>query len=166
MRARYLWLALLLACAPAPLAAQGPGPGPETRHHKPMHGPVEKLLQNRSELRLSDEQVSRLEQIDARMRDRNRPYVQRLIELRRSSHFDPHRRREEMTPEQRAEFDRRVAEVRPLLEKIHQNNWAAMKEVGSVLNPEQKARVREMLRDSRERHERDDSSGHHRGRGL
>ena len=165
MRARYLWLALLLACAPAPVVAQRPGPGPEAQHRKPMHGPVEKLLQNRAELQLSAEQVSRLEQIDARMRDRNRAYVQRLIELRRGSHFEPHVRREEMTPEQRAEFDRRVAEVRPLLEKIHANNWAAMKEVGSVLNPEQKARVREMLRDTRERHERDDSDGHRGGRG-
>jgi hypothetical protein len=131
-----------------------------------MHGPVEKLIRNRVELQLTDEQVSRLEQVDARMRERNRPYVQRLIELRHGSHFEPHARREEMTAEQRAEFDRRVAEVRPLLDRIHENNRAAMKEVGAVLNPEQKARLRVMLRESRERHERADSAGrrHERGR--
>ena len=89
-----------------------PGPGQEPPHRKLMHGPVEKLIAHRAELQLTDEQVSRLEEIDARMRERNRPYVQRLIQLRHDSHFDPHVRREEMTPEQRAEFERRVAEVR------------------------------------------------------
>jgi hypothetical protein len=127
---------------------------------------VEKLIRHRADLQLSTEQVARLQEIDARMRERNRPYVQKLLELRHGSHFDPHVRREEMTPQQRAEFDRRVAEVRPLLERIRENNRAAMKEVGSVLTPEQKTRLRDLLRNSKDRHERADSDGERRGRGL
>lgn len=158
MRARYIPLALLLALAPLPSLAQGGPPGPGERRAGGRHGPVEKLIGNREALGLSDDQIARLQEIDDRLRERNRPFVQKLIEMRRGSHFDPRVKRGEMTPDQRAEFDRRIDEVRPLLSRIHENNVAAMREVGGVLTAEQKERIRSLLEEGKRRHERDRSA--------
>jgi len=151
---KYICLALVLAAAPARLMAQeGRSQGaPKWGHHG--KGPVEMLLRERAELNLTDAQVVRLKEIDARMVERNRPYVQQLTAMRRALPAELRGSPREMTEEQRAAFREKMKAAKPLFERIHENNHAAMREVGEVLNAEQKARVREMLRkkgDSRER---------------
>jgi hypothetical protein len=152
----WLWLALALMVAPAPLAAQqSPDTAPAAPHHWSRgHGPVEKLLRHRAELNLSAAQVARLEEINQRMEERNRPLVRQLVEMRREWGPEFRRSRREMTPEQREELHRRMKEARPLFERIHENNRAAMREVGEVLNEEQKVMVREMVRKAHEKHGR------------
>lgn len=157
----WLWLALALMLAPAPLAAQqSQDTARAAPHHWARgHGAVEKLLRHRAELNLSAAQVARLEEINERMEEHNRPLVRQLVEMRR--HWGPEfrRSRREMTPEQRAELSRRMEAARPLMEKIHENNRAAMREVGELLNTEQKAAVRKMLHKGKHRHEQ-----HRRGK--
>lgn len=153
----WTWLALALMAAPAPLAAQQTSQDTASAapsHWSRGHGPVEKLLRHRADLNLSEAQVARLEEINRRMEERNRPLVRQLVEMRRQWGPEFRRSRHDMTPEQRAELSRRMEEARPLVEQIHENNRSAMREVGEVLNPEQKASVREMLRRSKEHHEK------------
>lgn len=136
MRPYILLLAALLLAAPA--AAQRGPDGPP-----PRHGPVEILLRNEAELGLTPAQTERLEEIRRAMEERNRPLVARLMEIRQGVH--PRRPAEPPTPAQRAELRRAAREARPLMQQIRANNRAAMREVGALLTPEQKERVRELV---------------------
>jgi hypothetical protein len=139
-RVILVWLAaLLVALAPDSLPAQ-------QARGMLQHSPVDRLIEQREAFALSAEQVARLQVIDRRMEEVNRPLVQRLLELRGGDPVRP----EEMTPEQREAFRARVEQARPLMQQIRRNNHEAMREVGTVLNDEQKAKVREHLRQRRE----------------
>lgn len=151
--APLLLMALLLA--PFPLVAQTGGTSPPAVEAKAQkRGPIEALLEHREALRLSGEQVARLTQIDAQMRERNRPLVEQLVRMRREIRGDTPR--SALTPEQRAEQRQRLEVARPLMEQIRQNNHEAMRQVGEVLNEEQKQQVRTMLENRRDRHDRGD----------
>lgn len=163
MKLRFLMLALLAALAlPFELAAQQRGGDPGRRHlHEVDRGPVENLLRNREALRLSEEQVVRIREIGVRLDEQNRPYVQRLMALRREVkaklEAQPDLAREEREAMVRTSFEA----ARPSLEQIHQNNRAAMRELGALLAPEQKSTLKEILNRGRDR---DGNSGDRNGR--
>jgi|SRR5690606_317169 len=163
MKIRGLLLILALASAPAEVAAQGhrePGAAEHSRS-----GPVEMLLRDRTRLELSAAQVERLEAIERRMEERNRPLVTRLVQMRRDIHSEFHGRDRELEPAEREEYQRRVERAKPLLREIRENNRAAMREVGEVLTSEQKERLREMLRTLHERRRADEKGGRRRDHG-
>lgn len=145
-----LFFGLTLAALPAQLQAQGEAPLPprEERASPDKHShrsPVEMLLRRRAELELSDDQVVRLQAIDQRMDDRNRPHVEQLVAMRRALPVELRGSYRAMTDAQKSDFRERMKEARPIMEKIHENNLSAMREVGEILTADQKARVRTIL---------------------
>jgi hypothetical protein len=140
-------LLLGLGLAPLSLAAQqssppqGQGqPSGRERFFRPGDpGPVQFLLRNRAELRLTAEQVVKLQEIDRRMAERNQPFVAQLVQMRRQ--LTPPRRGQEPTPEQRQAFEAQMKAAEPLLKKIQENNVVSMREVREILSEEQKAKI-------------------------
>lgn len=148
-----LWLALVAMAMPAASAQSGHS-RPDGSSHSSRGadaGPIPELLRHRAELGLNAEQAKALREIDRKMEVQNRPFVEKLLRIRRGMHVRPGVKPSEMTAEERKEFEGRMAEARPLWEKIRENNHAAMREVGDVLNSEQKTQLKELLRKSREK---------------
>jgi hypothetical protein len=151
MRPHLVLLALGLLLAPAPLAGQAGGaPAPDDRA-RGRHGPVELLLQNQADLALTRDQVVRLEAIQRRMDQRNRPLVERMMTIRREIRQYTAAAPQGTDPQASPETQQRVEEARALMRQIRENNRAAMKEVGGVLTEEQKVRVRTLIRAQEER---------------
>ena len=123
-------------------------------------GPVRALLELRSRLSLTDEQVTRLNGIDAELQVQNEPLVARLMQVRRD--IRQLGRRSEFTPEQRARYDVLVAEARPLMRQIRENSHAAMRQIGTVLTDFQRGQLSEIIRESDR--DRDDDDNHGRRR--
>jgi hypothetical protein len=137
-----LVLAPLTAAAQQPSRSQGPQQGPQSsrdRFFRDDPGPVQFLLRNRAELRLTAEQVVKLQEIDRQMEERNQPYVTELVRMRRQ--LTRPRRGQEPTPEQRQAFEAQMRAAEPLLKKIQENNMASMGRVREVLSDEQKAKI-------------------------
>jgi hypothetical protein len=112
-------------------------------------GPIDMLLNVRSEIGLTPDQIVRLERIDARMDAMNRPLVDRLGEIRkRTRSLGP---RAEHNTEQRAQYESLMTEARPIMREISRNNRTAMEQVGEVLTDGQRARVADMIRERVER---------------
>jgi len=127
-------------------------------------GPITILLGLEEELGLTPEQVTRLKEIDVRMDGVNQPLVDRLMEIRSRIHELGPRR--EMTPEERALFDSYVAEARPLMREISENNEAAMKEVGEILTREQKDTIARLLKERYQNRERSGGTSRSDDRGI
>jgi hypothetical protein len=150
----FILLLLGLALAPLPLAAQQQGQQPGQQQGQRQStgrfvrlgdsGPVQFLLRNRAELKLTAEQVTRLEEVDREVEAKNRQYVTQLVQIRREL---PRGRGREPTTEQRQLFD---AQMKPLLMKIDENWKVAMRQVmGQVLTEEQKARIPALIENER-----------------
>lgn len=108
-------------------------------------GPVRALLELRTRLDLTDDQVTRLNAIDADLQSRNDPLVTRLVEVRRD--IRALGRRSEFTPDQKARYDVLIGEARPLMRQIRDNTNAAMRQIGTVLTDFQRGQLSEILRD-------------------
>lgn len=144
MRAPMIVLALGLLAAPAnSLVAQGPqgagrgGPG----------GPVAALLENRAELGLSAEQVTRLEAIRAELDRKNQPVQEQLRQLR--GDLPRERPSAAPTPEQRESFRAQREQARPLMEQMRANAREAAEQARAVLTDQQRGRAESLLRDRR-----------------
>lgn len=154
-----LLLALTGGAFTAASAQNGSRPGESergqqqgTQHRRNNEaGAVPKLLRHRADLGLTDDQVEKLRAIDRRLDEQNRPYVQQLIKIRHDMKVRSGVKPEDMTDEEREELRSHLAQARPLWEQISKNNHAAMREVGDVLNDEQKSQLRDLLRKPRER---------------
>lgn len=159
-------VAASLAAAPA-IAAQDRAPQPRReqgdsarRMHAPgrmmgarmMAGPAERLLEHRSELALTADQVRRLEQIRDTRAAADKPHQETLRKLRETRReargnaaprdsAEPRRARGEAPPEARA-----------AMEALRTSREAARKEAVAVLTPEQREKAHEMMEDRRERH--------------
>ncbi len=162
MRFSSFLVMLALIFAPAPLvaqAAQAPSPRPPVvREALEQRSPLAAVLRQREVLRLTPEQVVRLEAINQRMIEQNRPLVRQLLEIRSAPGAPPRVPPQQMTPEQREEWRRRVERARPIMQQIRENNHRAMQEVREVLTPAQREQLRETL------HERGKTKHHHPGR--
>lgn len=138
-------VAALVSFAPLQGSAQDPDPP------RPGTGAVDFLLAHRDSLGLRPAQVARLEAVRDRLAERNRPHVERFVELRgRWQRERPAEWRRLGWRERRAarlRFQREVREeVRELREAIGRNNRAAVAEVRRVLTPAQRERARALLR--------------------
>jgi hypothetical protein len=160
MRSNLLLAAAALLLGAAPAAAQdaaAPARGAEMLDRREQR-PLDLLMEVRGELGLSDAQVARLQSIAGRLEETNRPLREEL--LRRWQAVREERRAElmRMTPEQRQAELRRVRQqgpppvpesLRPLVQRMRRNIAGAMREAGTVLTPEQKARARALVRERR-----------------
>lgn len=165
MKIRGLILFLSLLATPQALPAQRPSPPDAGEARESREGPVDLLLRGRERLRLNDEQVARLQEIRARMEERNRPLVARLLQMRREIRAEFRGSPRKLDRARREEYERRVEAARPLLREIRQNNRDAMREVGEVLTRGQKEQLRRMLRDrDDDDHDRRKGRGDGRGR--
>ena len=128
------------------------GDGPRRAMGPMRMAPIQRLLEQRERLKLTDEQVSRLTAIQSRLADQNKPHLESL----KAAHSDttarqrPERRTERtpMTPEQRLErrqemLDRQKAflAAHPEVSRAHtaiaENHRKAQDEVKAVLTDEQ-----------------------------
>lgn len=105
--------------------------------------PVPFLIGMRGELRLSDAQVSKLQQIEADAARLNQPLMARMGELR--AQIRALGARDQIPPEHLGKFEEHLAEARHVMEQIQSNNWAAMRRVGDVLTERQKEQVARVL---------------------
>jgi hypothetical protein len=132
-------LAAGLTLPVAPLFAQDPSAG-----QAGSGDPLELLLGIAEALDLSTVQVARIREIQGDLEERNRPLVDRLVEVQRrvraqlasSVGRDAVRRRP---------TDTELDIARPPLRQIRINNREAMEEVGAILTNEQKRRAAELL---------------------
>ena len=126
-------------------------------------GWIAALLHMRQELRLSPEQITQLRRIDSETEELNRPMVASLRQIRsRVRSLGP---MDQFTPEKRAQFNAYLAQGRPHIDKIHENNFAAMRKVGEVLSNWQKERMRELLNNANVNRERSSNNPPSHGRG-
>jgi hypothetical protein len=134
---------------------QGRGPGRDgggpalLRDSLPGRGPIELLLAGRDSLGLTRSQLTQLERINAELQEQNAPHVRSMLELRRELQplIGMHPR--DMSPAQRAQFQKQAGRARPIMQQMHESNRRAMERVSELLTSEQKRRVREWLEGSR-----------------
>jgi hypothetical protein len=147
----------LMAAAPAGAQQQEGPPGAEMLERREQR-PLDRLMEVRSELELSDAQVGRLRAIALRLEEDNRPLREELERRWLAVRQERRAALMRMTPEQRQAELRRIREqgpppvpesLRPLVQRMRGNIGAAMREAGTVLTPRQKARARALIRERR-----------------
>lgn len=162
MRTTWLWLGIVLLVAlPASAGAQHQR-GESSRG---LNGAVEKLSRHREELGMTAGQLARVQEIKDSADARNRPYWRQIMEIRRDV-----KARQKAQPgmpeaEKAALLDQSGEEIRRLLDEIKRVEHAAMRDIGSVLNPHQRDILREMIgrnKDERGRHEESGERGDRR----
>ena len=145
---------MLAAGAAAPLAAQPEGENPEAAL-RAANRPFESLMRFREELRLSEQQVARLQSIRARMEQQNAPLRERLVAQHQRWRAERRAQLERMTPEQRRAELRRVrgqpagqrvpADMQPLVRQMRVNIEESMHQAQGVLTAEQRLQARRIL---------------------
>jgi Spy/CpxP family protein refolding chaperone len=152
----YILLVFGLALSPLASEAQQQPPQPQPRSGPPQGvrrfdprdtGPVALLLRNRAELRLTAEQVTRLQEIDVQVELKNRPFVTQLVEMRRQ--LPRLERGRDPTREEREAFGAQMRAAEPLMKSIDENWKAAMRQVGQILTEEQKAKIHDLVANER-----------------
>ena len=149
-RATLLWVGLLLLSVTRPVHAQtvgGEDPVPAGRN-----GPIQLLLEHREEMALTADQVARLQEIQARVEERNRPLVQRFLEIRRRWERERPANWATLPPARRRQLQERFqsgirAESRDLGARVQANHRAAMLRVRGLLSSAQRVRLRSLLDD-------------------
>ncbi|MGH7528505.1 MAG: Spy/CpxP family protein refolding chaperone [Gemmatimonadales bacterium] len=118
----------------------------ESKREHGRYGAADMLLEHRSDLKLSDDQVKRLEAVRAKYEKMNQPLVEQVSKLwgdRPSSDS-----LESLTPEQRRqlraerkqrreEIRKQNPEVETAMNQLRDNRKAARKEALAILTPEQ-----------------------------
>jgi len=138
MKTTILGAVLVLMLVPAALPAQG-------GRDSDGDDPVEVLLDIRRELDLSREQVDSLRAIQRRLESANRPFIQRLMAIQRQVRSEFVGVSSDSGGRNRQPTAAQLAAAREPLEKIQENNLAAMEEVNILLTPEQKRRAATLL---------------------
>jgi hypothetical protein len=155
MKVRFLAAALALLAAVPAAAQQGADPLANDVLEEREQRPFDALLQARQDLRLTPDQVTRIEAIASRLDETNRPLRAELVRLWQAEREQRRAELMRMTPaERRAELRRVRAmgrppvpeNMRPLVQRIRRNIADAMGEAGNVLTPNQRQQVREMVR--------------------
>ncbi len=136
MRTGLVVLALAVFLSPSPAAAQV--------GEQAVTGPIQRLLAQRAELNLTEEQVRRLEAIQAEMEEKDRPLVARITELRGAPLGEPLAMRS-MPPEEWQRLYEKMPELQPLMTQLRENHWQAIAQAREVLTPEQNARLQTLI---------------------
>jgi chaperonin cofactor prefoldin len=117
-------------------------------------GPITTLISLRQELSLSAGQVAQLESIRSQTEQQNQPLVTRMSEIRRRL-----RSLGEVNTDRERELRQQwMAEARPIMRTIDQNNRAAMEQVGDILTQVQRDEIARRLRERDENNDRERSS--------
>lgn len=127
-------IALAISLAPAALSAQTqPAPrGPRAEVRGPA---VERIIAQREQLGLSQQQITELRRIQTQLEEKNRPLLEQLRTAR-----------ENITPEQRAEMRQRMQQVTPEQRAQMQARRDSMRERMQHMTPEQREQMRERMR--------------------
>jgi hypothetical protein len=106
-------------------------------------GPITLLLGFREELRLGEEQLARIGEINTALDEQNRPLMVRVREIREQIQtLGPE---DQMSTEAKSQFQGHVREVRSIMEQMRKNSWSAMEDVGEVLSDRQKRRLGRLI---------------------
>ncbi|MEO8227582.1 MAG: Spy/CpxP family protein refolding chaperone [Gemmatimonadota bacterium] len=153
-------LALPLGSAAYGQKPARPQPGAEAGRPGAMPGSmVQHLIAIRSELQLTDAQVTRLNAIQQKYQDQNRPVLDRMRAARPDSAMRHGLTRDsvqKLTPEQRTEMRRKMQDDRQAYVKAHpevtearkqlrDNMQAERKEVNDVLTADQRTLLRQHM---------------------
>lgn len=138
MRVRPL-LFLLTVLLAAPVVAQQPDTPAAAQGD-----PVEMLIGIREQLGLTDVQVVYLRRIQERLERRNRPLVERLLEVQQQVQAQLVRADSGRTSSRRP-TNTHLEIARAPMRRIQENNQEAMEDVGDVLTREQKRIANELL---------------------
>jgi hypothetical protein len=161
MKTTRLLLLMAIACLPLaamPARAQEPGPLAAQQGDAPDERPLDRLMEVRDELGLSDAQVSRLQQIGLRLEETNRPLREELFRQWQALREQKRQELLRLPPDQRQAEIQRIRQMghlpptpamQQLAEQIRGNIRGAMRQAGTVLTPAQKQRVREMMQERR-----------------
>jgi Spy/CpxP family protein refolding chaperone len=133
MRKAIAFLGLLLLPA-AVFAQQGPG----RRGGREFQANLfERILQHKTDLALSADQVSKLEVLSKQLQEKQKPIIDEMRQQREAGV-----RRDQMTEEQREA-------ARKNMEKLRDQREEALASLKSVLTDEQQTKVKSMLEDRR-----------------
>lgn len=133
---RRALLVMAILTVPGVAAAQGPGGGQFMARNS-----VSYLLENREQLKLTADQAKKLEAINQKLLEKNRPIFEQIQAMRPAGGF------QSLSQEER---QARREQMRPLLEQLRANDDEAVKEVLAVLGPEQQKTANELLAARRE----------------
>lgn len=123
-------LAVGLLALPAAVSAQGPG-GPGGRGG--MRGGVAAMaLEHKADLNLTDEQVAKLQDIQKKLDEKNKPLREKMEKQTNGASF------RDLTDEQREA-------LRPIMEDLRENSRKSADEVREVLTKEQQDKLRELM---------------------
>lgn len=125
-------IALAISLVPGALAGQTP-----TQMPRGGAG-LERILEQREELGLSEQQVTELRRIQAELRQKNEPLLQQLRAAR-----------QEMTPEQRQQMSERRQQVRERMQNMTPEQRQQMRERMQNMTPEQRQQMREQRQNAR-----------------
>lgn len=140
MRSANLVAMLGLLAAPAAIAAQGIAPGTVSSTYG---NPIARILERRGQLALTDDQAARIRAISERFEAENATELQDLRTQRRET---PAMDRMLYGREAPAMRSARQSALRMDESRLAQSRRTAMADVRAVLTPEQRARLRDLLR--------------------
>lgn len=141
--------AISAVAAPAALTAQTPTPPRHERGAMMRSGAaVDRIIEKRAELGLTDAQVTQLREIGTRLEEQNRPLIAQLQAARPE--------RPQLTPEQRAQMRERRAAMMDSVRQLTPEQRRQMRERRSAMmdsvrrmTPEQRTQMRERMQQRR-----------------
>lgn len=123
----------------------------ELRADQPVErSPLELLLEHRTSLALTTEQIGQLDQIQARLASTNEPLVARVMSLRTQWQQERRAARRRGEPDPSARLERIRNEAEQVRGRIQENNRAAMQTVNRMLKPAQRKQLRGIVQDRKQ----------------
>lgn len=154
MRRVAFVLALGLAAAPAPaLFAQGTAPNAPTAQQPGQPGarrgfrdPVAQILDHRDDLKLTDDQVGKLQAIEDSLAKQRAPLMQQFEQFRAQRGADG---AGAPSDQDREAMRQRMEQMRPLMQQYRQQVQDAVEQAQAVLTPDQQAQVKQYMQEMR-----------------
>jgi hypothetical protein len=159
MRQAWFWLVLMLVIA-LPTQADAQHRHGESRG---LNGAVEKLIEHRVDLGMTEAQLARVQEIKDTADVRKQPLWQRIMSVRRDLKARSKAEPDMPAAEKDSLLRRSGEEIERLLDEIRAIDHAAMRQVGDVLTDPQKEEIREMISKSRRGRDRSDRNREREG---
>jgi Spy/CpxP family protein refolding chaperone len=163
MRRVAFVLALGLAAAPAPaLFAQGTAPNAPTEQpgqqgaRRGFRDPVAQILDHRDDLKLTDDQVGKLQAIEDSLAAQRAPLMKQFEQFRAQRGADS---AGPPSDQDRAAMRQRMEQMRPLMQQYRQQVQDAVKQAQAVLTPDQQAQARQYMQNMRRNRGGQDGQG-------
>jgi hypothetical protein len=103
-------------------------------HHRRMHDPIVRLLDHQTLLHLTPAQVNSIISIDEKLRNDNKPLIERLMAMHTNR---PERRGGDNEPGRSQPSAAQRDSVMSIMRTVHENVWRATAAADAVLAPEQ-----------------------------